>query len=711
MQSHHIIDIEEMETNTYVENGNDSAECFPLLIGSSGGGGHNAAIEAIIEYLKAHQILKEPIVSYPPASLPKEVTAALVKLESGSIFTNHIPLISLGIKKGLDAFNMPKLPGFLDLRDEVKKINKAQQNKGNRKYKDMLLDVFPSGIGYYYVAIWNIFQKRDQTKELKKLIALQEMTDANNHQKIRDYFLKELNEGFQGRPYTEIISTQAIGLAALCDAVKAYNEKNDTNIRIHQYLTDLPTVGAVHFFKTLATLNAEQAEQLYLYGVNLKDNFDKISKWFKLPGHFRKLINIDPKNNPMVRPGFKTPALNEIDFAKAMTLSMQIKGLSNKEVEVLGNEKVASIMLGSQASNDTIDYALRLAKSNLYDKIFVFGGTADHIKDKLDKALSQEIKHKVILLDAQEDTYIAPIMTRSNLVIIRGGGLTVMEQMAMPHKHASQVILLHSKRNKIGEFTSGISWEDGNVSQFIQSFQGMQKITRTSVDEFIYELTIRFRPLLLPNEAKTKILQDNEDAVFTELANKINKLRSLDNDHSRDLTNALDMLFTDLHADYLKLKEKGLSNEKIQKSAALQIASKTSQLLSDLDNNDNSMNVKIEQISNYKESCNNISKSSLFFKAVSVVAIAAVGFLFGAILGCLLGALAGAWSGPGAIATATLGSIMGSLTIGAAALIAATAVVGITPTLITGYLLFKPSEREKKLVAAATCMKNYARQS
>ena len=124
-------------------------------------------------------------------------------------------------------------------------------------------------------------------------------------------------------------------------------------------------------------------------------------------------------------------------------------------------------MLGSQASHDTVEYIETLIQNGM-EKIFVFGGTNEAISRKIDLIISDHPNYanKIIRLGKQDDKHIAQLMTRSNIAVIRGGGLSVMEQMAMPH-NTQQTILIHHANSTTQNLTSGISWEDENVNHLI----------------------------------------------------------------------------------------------------------------------------------------------------------------------------------------------------------------------------------------------------
>jgi effector protein SdbA len=328
--------------------------------------------------------------------------------------------------------------------------------------------------------------------------------DKHHHQQVKDYFFNLLIQAsIKQQPYTEIISAQAMGLAAVCEAVIDYNKIIANTafapIKIHQYLSDLPTAGATHFFKVLLNLNSKATQQIYLYGVNLADS----EMYSKLKARqFAKLISINSQENPLVRPGFQDGDLSRIDPAQFTMLKLQA---NHQEIDypVEANARVASIMLGSQAATDTTQYVKMLAHpQSPYDIVFVFGAKKPHIAHEISELVAKSLK-KIIPLDEQSDKQMAPIFTRSQLVIIRGGGLTIMEQLALPCCE-DKIMLIHCKNEAWG-LTSGISWEDANVDLFIQKMRKIKvMVKRTSIQHFEQDLL----------EIKNNLFNDKRLAMF-----------------------------------------------------------------------------------------------------------------------------------------------------------------------------------------------------
>lgn len=205
-----------------------------------------------------------------------------------------------------------------------------------------------------------------------------------------------------------------------------------------------------------------------LYGVNMED--DVIQHFFPHGNHFNKIYNVPASKNPMVRVAFKDSAYDNSDkFHEEVTLRFQKEEVPST---IAPEERIASIMLGSQASADTVKYIEPLLKCGI-ERVFVFGGKNKSISDKIEELINshQEYKDRIVRLDNQSDKEISALMTRSNIVVTRGGGLSVMEQMAMSHNPEQIVLIHHADANENTPLSSGISWEDSNVDKLIENLQ------------------------------------------------------------------------------------------------------------------------------------------------------------------------------------------------------------------------------------------------
>ncbi len=462
----------------------------PLMIGCSGGGGHIAAIRGIREYLSRQFGSAIDLPQYNPVLFDsKSANPSRDKIATG-VELMHAPAIGGAIKSVVSLTPFPVLPDSQSLLEEVYSLSNKERGKP-RPYIDMLLDVYPAG--YESAAIWNVLQRNDKTSELKKLINLQSISDKENHDVVLKYYLKALKDAaISGTPYTEIISTQAMALPALCDAVMAYNQWIDTNpnikapqIVVHQYMTDLPSKGAVHFFNPLSQLSPEQQHQMKLYGVGM--NKEIIKNFFPSGHQFNEIYTIPAHENPMVRAGFLDGDLdNSSKFHEQVSLTLANEA---HPYTIKADEQIASIMLGSQASNDTVEYIETLLENGM-EKVFVFGGKTPTISAKINEILSThpEYKERIIPLDNQGDREIASLMSRSNMVIIRGGGLSVMEQLSMNHS-PEQTVLIHHANSNQKELSSGISWEDDNVNVLIADLNARGvRVGKTSPERAIHDI-------------------------------------------------------------------------------------------------------------------------------------------------------------------------------------------------------------------------------
>ncbi|MES2141462.1 MAG: hypothetical protein V4471_01035 [Pseudomonadota bacterium] len=458
-----------IENAVYVSEASYNELRQPLLIACSGGGGHIAAIQGLQQYLQ-YQYKNIKFTKYKPvlfAKNPPSPTQATIETAIGFM---HAYGVGAVFQAAVKPTSYPILPDRISFDNEINSLNENEKRKEQRFYQDMLLDTYPAG--YASVAVWNILQRNNQVSDLKKLVRLQAKSDKKNYPHVVNYFLNSLTAAaIVKTPYTEIISTQAMALPALCDAVLKYNQWLEENrlpfpkVIIHQYMTDLPTEGAVHFFNPLTKLSLKQQRQMKLYAVGLKE--DILQRFFPDGYHFAGVYDVPADQNPMVRAGFKDPDLdNSNKFHIPTEITLKWHKETEKKFSINANELIASIMLGSQAGKDTTKYIETLLKSG-FDKVFVFGNNKMIINkiariNKKEKYAGKEI----ICLGNQGDKEIAALMTRSNFIIIRGGGLSVMEQLAMKHNPGKAILIHHANTDK--ELTSGISWEDGNVNKLIE---------------------------------------------------------------------------------------------------------------------------------------------------------------------------------------------------------------------------------------------------
>ncbi len=439
-----------------------------LLIAISGGGGHIAAIKAFAEkYRDKCETLYSPV---PYHSKVSSITGMSIFLAS---YASYFPQI----QSILSTLDLPLLPNHEKLVGAIRQLH----SDSARVYVDMLLDVHPSG--YESAAIWNIFQREDMKSELRKLVELQAQNDMLFYPIVHDYFYNLLVKAYnEENPYTEVISTQVAGIAALCDAVIKYNEMHGENIKIHQYMTDLPTKGAIHFSSSLSRLTVKQQQVMNVYAVGMDKSF---LRDFFIQSYFNGTYNLNPKDNPMIRQGFTNPENdNSNKFSEPVTLVANLNSIKKFELKdeklieyvstsiiIPPDTKIACIMIGSQAGTDTVRYISSLIYNGI-EKVFVFGGDNAHIAHKIKDLLRKcpTWTDNIILLSNQDASFICAIKTRCNVIVTGSGGLSVMEQMAM-NFNPSQIVLIHCADTIADISCSGITWEDCNADELIDELK------------------------------------------------------------------------------------------------------------------------------------------------------------------------------------------------------------------------------------------------
>ncbi len=472
----------------------------PLVLAVSGGIGHINAAKAILSDLeKKHPVTLQKTEYETPLYRNKHFTLERMLIRIG-VWASSIAYLGAIVRALTRLLGFPALPSHSAYWHELNKLESSELELNNeqggepvlrgrkREYVDMLLDIYPTG--YEYAAINNSLHLQSKLDDLRLLIKSKEVAERTHHAIVYEQTLGMLIRAAErGHPYTELLSTQPLSLGALCDAVRFYNEhyvaKRNRNhvpplptIDIHQYMTDLPSIDCTHFFESLGELSTDQKQYMHIHAVSLSEAIIEAH----LKG-FKGVHNILPHENPMVRAGFKNPDLVKyLDrksthyFAVNAYTKVGEQYTLNSEheiIEVSPGAKVASIMIGSLASSASLDY-LKIFLDKGYDKIFVFGGLNDELFTALQSLINTypaerqaEISKRIVRLGNQGDKEMAPIMTRSDTVVIRGGGLSVMEQMALPLLPKKTVLLHHSDCGD-KPLSSGVSWEDGNANKLIE---------------------------------------------------------------------------------------------------------------------------------------------------------------------------------------------------------------------------------------------------
>ena len=516
----------------------------PLVIASSGGGGHIAAAKGIVDELKTRD--NTDIMSHKATLYHSRLSNPIRSVLRGILYATRFKFIGNAwewIHEQMIGSNVLDYDSFWK---EIGYLQDGSLRTPQRPYVDLLLDTY--SFGYEMAAIFNALQRRDKTHALLETVSKQAIADNIHYQFIKSRIIGLLKtQAETGRPYTTIISTQPQSLGALCDAVAWYNEsylvshnqtrltiRNQINaldekisdlhskllvppatmfdwlnliwinyvvlffakrewnalqkatlqqgdnelkpIRIEQYMTDLPTSGAIHFSSALEKLTPSQRASIDLYC--LGQPHQELEN--KLQG--MTIIQLSTDNNPMLRAAFRDTASLESfasDEHDCVLTFKQDEELCARNIPA--RAAVASVMLGSLGGDASASYILPLLQKG-YTHIFLFGAKGNESIHHVIAGLTESQKQCLVCLGNQDDKIIAPIMTRSHCVITRSGGLSAMEQMALPVIEKKQV-LIHHKDPELGStaLTSGLPWEDGNADCMIAHLEGRgARVKKTS---------------------------------------------------------------------------------------------------------------------------------------------------------------------------------------------------------------------------------------
>lgn len=531
----------------------------PLVIASSGGGGLIMAAQTIINNYKAIYGDRVEFNTHA-AKLESDHSATLLgAIVRIGIWVMSLPWLGNIFRDFNNWLGLNNLPERRYFNEEIQKLNdKRKDDQGNRtqsEYIDMLLDIYPAG--YQICAIFNALQANDNMKDMAKTVNKQFLVDLYNYVDVKKTIFNILKmAAAENKPYTELMCTQPMSLAAMTDAVIEYNTQivdkrnsminsltekvanyeariqnfkeviNDKNVwriykiwasislffekrilnkekrkleslgehletvKIKQYMPDLATPGASHYFDALNKFSKKQREQMELFVVAPLDN--SLST-LNHKEQFSSIIKLAPDINPMLRNAFKQTDLLQEYLNTEFEHTIEVAGEPD-EVKIPGNIKVASIMLGTLAGNATVDYIKPLLASG-YGKIIIFRGNNLNIDKRIESEFSPQDKERIVLLGTQGDAQIAPIMTRSQCVIIRCGGLSITEQMAMPLLYDKRILIHHSDRIEGKELSTGLPWEDENANcliEFIKKNRGntnaIAKKTYPAYDQIMSDL-------------------------------------------------------------------------------------------------------------------------------------------------------------------------------------------------------------------------------
>ena len=354
--------------------------------------------------------------------------------------------------------------------------------------QDVSKDWLGSFFGQFFISIWNTSQINGWIFVQEFLSAVHPLTSIFFTPSIFFHCFRLL----MNCEFERVIDNQVLGTKAIINAVRLYNWLKNKQIKVEKVLTDLPTEYTLHFFSDIKSLNKHEkaALQLFTQPPLLYGEMPEIF-WRRKTGLSIEQINL---TLPPLRKAFFEPAIDvrnrvQIDLCidgesakqrliKAAQIHMQPpKFIDDKaRVEILPNDKVFTVMLGSHPSKsalyDYIEgfYRLVQAKTGPTVHIFVLSLTGKWIEKGIgDDLVAQIISHplapkrlRIYPLTKQDDVVVSKLFNRSNATITRSSGITTME--LMQSSHGDVWIHQETPRSFLGIRHHGmVIWEYGNA--------------------------------------------------------------------------------------------------------------------------------------------------------------------------------------------------------------------------------------------------------
>lgn len=434
----------------------------PLIIASSGGGGHISAAESLIQQFK---IKKNKNLPYHFYQHPSRALLSVESLIWLSIHSFHHPIPNYVLK------NFPSLilPKAHELQDEVNALIQQQQRMEKRHYVDFLLDIQPNGL--IFASMFNFYQKLGHAESLKRIVKHQSMLDALYRPIIRDRIYQLLLNGvLQKKPFDSLLSTQALGLPAICEAVTKYNahrrelsEEHQIEVPeifMHQFITDIPKVTAEHYLKPLNNIDMLHRNNLIVHLLDVQEDNCILEK-----KHALKVFRYDPKHNPIVRDEFRKSEQEK------NPLALQIIRSPLDTIFLKPNERLAVIMLSSSNGSTSVDYVKSLLAMKI-EHIAILGNPNPSLLEFLNQASNRKpIKTKIHVLGLLNSAQLNDLLKNCDLLILKGGGLSLMEIASFELKPQT-IVFIHKPIDEQKQIIeSGLVWEDGNTNWFINYCQ------------------------------------------------------------------------------------------------------------------------------------------------------------------------------------------------------------------------------------------------
>jgi effector protein SdbA len=425
----------------------------PLIIASSGGGGHISAAESLIEQLK-NQVYPKIL----PQHYQKKPSSKWISLETliqFACFLSQLP----GLKKYLPI----QFPSVKQLQQEIEQLNRKNEQK-QKCYIDFMLDIQPNG--YCFVALFNHLQKLAHPNSLYHIVKHQDVMDKFYKRYIRQQIYSHLiDELAKGQAYDVVLSTQAIGIPAICSAIALYNEQRKElarqyqckvpEIQLHQFITDIPQRSAQHYLKPLESLNYLEKQCVTLHLIDLKQH-----NYFLEKKHCHRIYRYHPDQNPMIRHAFRQQT-EKLPFA------VHCISILNHFIVKTPKEKLALILLSSSNGNIILDYLKSLFHMKI-QHVVIAGQISLEISETISTLKPEKSQLYLPGFLASQD--LSKLLKETDILVLKAGGLSIME-IASTHLPKTCFIGIHqAQSNAQTEADKGLAWEEGNAQWLLNQY-------------------------------------------------------------------------------------------------------------------------------------------------------------------------------------------------------------------------------------------------
>lgn len=335
-------------------------------------------------------------------------------------------------------------------------------------------DYFPAFIGKLSDQ-WDS-QMRKGHFSISQIVNIQGPYEAFYEKFLDSRLSEDMNQLLKDHPISEVYDTQPMFTPIFAKAISKASRNGI--IFYHKILTDLPTPRNSSFFTGIWRAKKEGTLSLRVHAPEpmLKSQETAEAFWQKHCG-----ISAD-----QLEQRFAFPVHPDYLNLPKNPHSLAIK--TEYPVQLPPEAFVTTLMLGSQGVNAIYDYALaylnqiEVANPSQPHYFFIACSKNQALFDKLQTLLDshplhRDTAHRIIPLTMQTMDAVASLMWRSNQVIIRSGGISSIEQLALAKTHLTERKLwIHSAykgQDAEGCLGHTYAWERGNA-EYLMSQLGAE---------------------------------------------------------------------------------------------------------------------------------------------------------------------------------------------------------------------------------------------